>query len=203
MLEPYQMLLVFYRWWELHIDVSFYFPSDPSWVIISQSSFYPVHDDCIMVLFHHFINVVIIFIICIILSLSAMMILSAASFGIIICISSLPWHSRHLHHPIITSAASFGSMICISSLPWHSRHLHHPIITSAASFVISSLYKTWNRGSWWFHHCVYLLCISDLFHAGKYLSHSREPSDCFTITNHPTPSLFQLCWDVWEIKLTL
>ena len=104
MLEPYQMLLVFYRWWELHIDVSFYFPSDPSGVIISQSSFYPVHDDCIMVLFHHFINAVIIFIICIILSLSAMMILSAASFGIIICISSLPWHSRHLHHPIITSA---------------------------------------------------------------------------------------------------
>ena len=118
MLEPYQMLLVFYRWWELHIDVSFYFPSDSSGVIISQSSFYPVHDDCIMVLFHHFINAVIIFIICIILSLSAMMILSAASFGIIICISSLPWHSRHLHHPIITSAASFGSMICISSLPF-------------------------------------------------------------------------------------
>ena len=57
------------------------------------------------------------------------------------------------------------------------------------NFCLSS---TWNRGSWWFHHCVYLLCTSDLLHAGKYLSLSRGPSDCFTITNHPTPSLFPI-----------
>ena len=69
------------------------------------------------VLFHHFINTMINFIICIILSLSAMMILSFASFGIIMCIiSSLPWRSHHLHYLIITSDSTHCHFLIVKDL---------------------------------------------------------------------------------------
>ena len=203
MLEPYQMLLVFYRWWELHMDASFYISLDPSWFIIWQLSFYPVHDDCIIGIISsshkchdqsHHLHYLIIewrlyylyhsiykchdhFIICLILALSAMMNLSFASFGIIVCIiPSLPWHSRHLHYPIITSAFI---------------HCHFLIVKNMKQgfLLASSLclpYLHFRSASCW-----------------KIPLSSQGPSDCFTITNHPTLSLFELCWDVWEIKLTL
>ena len=86
------------------------------WSVSSFALSYHCHDKCTICIIPS-INAMIIFIICLILALSAMMNLSFASFGIILCIiSSLPWRSHHLHHLIITSASIHFHFLIVKNM---------------------------------------------------------------------------------------
>ena len=140
MLEPYQMLLVFYRWWELHIDVSFYFPLDPSWFVIWQLSFYPVHDDCIIGIIssshkchdqsHHLHYLII-------------------EWRLYYLYHSIYKCHDHFHHlPHLGLVCHDESIICIV---W-DHHLHHSIIAmTLSSFALSYYHQRFHSLS--FPHC--------------------------------------------------